>query len=103
MTLRLVSRTTGNPAKTLCTLSDPASFTSSGVQTFDANATCPALVPNTTYFAVIDRLPVDASTITLNTTNSSSEDAAARRAGQSGMTAISAPQASGKRPPTGPT
>ena len=75
VTLRLVSRTTGNPAKTLCTLSDPASFTSSGVQTFDANATCPTLVPNTTYFAVIDRLPVDASTITLNTTNSSSEDA----------------------------
>ena len=75
VTLRLVSRTTGNPVKTLCTLSDPASFTSSGVQTFDANATCPTLVPNTAYFAVIDRLPVDASTITLDTTNSSSEDA----------------------------
>ena len=75
VTLRLVSRTTGNPAKLLCTLSDPASFTSSGVQTFDANATCPTLVPNTAYFAVIDRLPVDASSITLNTTNSSSEDA----------------------------
>ena len=35
------------PGDALCTLSDPATFTSSGVQTFGAPGTCPTLAQPT--------------------------------------------------------
>ena len=64
----------GNPGNALCTLGDPATFTSSGVQAFDAPATCPTLAPSTTYFVVIDRVTVGPGAISLSITSSSAED-----------------------------
>ena len=68
----------GNPGSLLCTLTDPATFSGSGVNTFDAPTTdpCPTLAANKTYFAVIERV-ASATTpaITLNLTSSASEDA----------------------------
>ena len=69
----------GNPASSaLCTLTDPATFSTSGVQTFDAPTTdpCPTLAASTTYFAVIERVTTVASaTITLHRTGMAAEDA----------------------------
>ena len=63
----------GSPGSLLCTLTDPATFSGSGVQTFDAPTTdpCPTLAANKTYFAVIERV-ASATTpaITLNLTSS---------------------------------
>ena len=66
----------GDPGAALCTLTDPASFSASGVHTFDAPATdrCPTLAASTTYFAVIDRVRVTTDTISLKVTTSSNED-----------------------------
>ena len=69
-----------NPASSaLCTLTDPAMFSASGVNTFDAPATgteCPTLAASTTYFAVIERVTTVASaTITLHRTGMAAEDA----------------------------
>ena len=68
----------GNPGTALCTLTDPGTFSGSGVQTFDAPITdpCPTLAAGTTYFAVIERVTTDASaTITLHRTGMAAEDA----------------------------
>ena len=57
MTLNEVS--SDKPASSaLCTLTDPATFSGSGVQTFDAPTTdpCPTLTAGMTYFAVIERV-----------------------------------------------
>ena len=66
----------GDPGTALCTLTDPASFSASGVHTFDAPATdrCPTLAASTTYFAVIDRVQVTSDVISLEVTTSSNED-----------------------------
>ena len=75
MTLNEVS--SGKPGSALCTLTDPASFSGSGVQTFDAPTTdpCPTLLAGTTYFAVIDRVASSAmASISLSRTVSASED-----------------------------
>ena len=73
--------TGGAPGAVLCTLSDPGSFTASGVQTFDAPTTgteCPTLAARTTYFIVVDRVQVSAaSTINLYGTKSDEEDTGA--------------------------
>ena len=67
----------GDPGAALCTLSDPSSFTSGRVSTFDAPPAganqCPTLTANTTYFVVIDR-KVDLTDLKLRTTFSSHED-----------------------------
>ena len=76
VTLNEVS--SGNPGTALCTLTDPASFSGSGVQIFDAPTTdpCPTLLAGTTYFAVIERVTTVASaTITLHRTGMAAEDA----------------------------
>ena len=73
--------TGGAPGAVLCTLSDPGSFTASGVQTFEAPTTgteCPTLAARTTYFIVVDRVQVSAaSTINLHGTRSEEEDTGA--------------------------
>ena len=75
MTLNAVS--SGNPGAALCTLTDPATFSGSGVQTFDAPTTdpCPTLEASTTYFAVIERVMATGTpTISLSRTGNSGED-----------------------------
>ena len=60
LTVTLNADNNGNPGAALCTLSDPTSFTSAAVNTFDAPATgteqCPKLAASTTYFAVIKQV-----------------------------------------------
>ena len=64
----------GIPGGALCTLSDPQSFSASGVHTFDAPQTCPTLQPGTVYFAVIQRSTFNGGTISLTVTTDSGED-----------------------------
>ena len=67
----------GSPGNVLCTLSNPSTFSASGVHTFDAPTTgtaCPLLTQNKTYFAVIERANNNTDTISLNTTASTDED-----------------------------
>ena len=66
-----------NPDAALCTLTDPGSFSGSGVQTFDAPTTdpCETLEANKTYFAVVERVASTAtSTISLDVTAEDNED-----------------------------
>ena len=52
-TVTLNEDSSGDPGSALCTLADPATFSGSGVQTFDAPTTDrrPTLTASTTYFA----------------------------------------------------
>ena len=79
LTVTLNARSGGNPGSVLCTLTDPATFTVSGVQTFGAPATatgrCPVLAENTTYYVVVTRgTIVAADDIELKVTTASDED-----------------------------
>ncbi len=77
LTATLNEETSGDPGNVLCTLTDPTSFTSSGLHSFTAPTSgtqCPTLTANTTYFAVINRVTVTSDAITLQLTNSSGED-----------------------------
>ena len=78
LAVTLNAYSSGNPASSaLCTLTDPANFTGSGVQTFDAPTTdpCPTLAAGTPYFAVIERVATSATaTITLSRTAMAAED-----------------------------
>ena len=64
------------PGSGLCTLSDPATFAASSVNTFDAPTTdpCPALAASTTYFVVIERQHNDTDAISYKTTLLNAED-----------------------------
>ena len=80
LAVTLNADSSGNPASSaLCTLTDPATFSASGVQTFDApvmGTECPTLAAGTTYFAVIERvITVASATITLHRTVMAAEDA----------------------------
>ena len=77
LTATLNAETSGDPGNVLCTLTDPASFTSAGLHSFTAPTSgtqCPTLTANTTYFAVIERVTVTPDAVTLKLTNSSGED-----------------------------
>ena len=78
MVMTLNEESSDNPGNVLCTLTDPATFGGSGVQTFDAPTTdpCPTLTANKTYFAVIERVTTTATaTISLHRTGMAAEDA----------------------------
>ena len=65
-----------NPGDVICTLTDPASYVASSVNTYQAPAArCPTLTASTTYFFVLSRANDTTSTIQLDRTNSTSEDA----------------------------
>ena len=78
LTVTLNEVSGGDPGSVLCTLTDPATFTGAGVQTFDAPAAdpCPTLKARTTYFAVIERVvfPSPDTSISLQITTSGDED-----------------------------
>ncbi len=77
LTVTLAANNNGSPGNALCTLTDPPTFSSSGVQTFTAPTSgtpCPTLTASTTYFPVIEGSGTNANAITLNTTSSHSED-----------------------------
>ena len=65
-----------NPGDVICTLTDPASYVASSVNTYQAPAArCPTLTASTTYFFVLSRANDTTSTIQLDRTNSNSENA----------------------------
>ena len=80
LTLHLPDTTDdANPAATAeCTLTDPASFTASGVQTFGAPTAeddlCPTLEPETTYLVVLTTSTTSNPEVSLKYTASDSED-----------------------------
>ena len=77
LTATLNADSSGSPGSALCTLTDPTSFSASGLHTFDAPTTnpCPTLTANTTYYAVMERVThVFADTISLKETTSTNED-----------------------------
>ena len=67
------------PNSPLCTLTDPGTFSGSGVQTFDVPTTdpCPTLPPETLYFAVIERANNNTDAIIVDQTISAAEDSGA--------------------------
>ena len=77
LVMTLNADSSGDPGAALCTLTDPGTFSGSGVQTFAAPTTdqCPMLAAGTPYFAVVQRVANTAtSTIDLDITSSDSED-----------------------------
>ena len=77
LTVTLNEDSSGNPGSALCTLTNPATFSASGVHTFSApttGTTCATLAASTTYFAVIERTTVTVDEIALENSNSGSED-----------------------------
>ena len=66
------------PNSALCTLNDPPTFSSSGVQTFSAPTTgtdlCPTLAASTRYFVVVTRANTNAGTIYVDYTPNTSWD-----------------------------
>ena len=76
LAVKLTSNNRGSPGTTLCTLTDPSTFSSNALNTFDAPATCPTLARNTTYFALIERTTVTTN-IVLKATGSNNEDSGA--------------------------
>ena len=79
LVVTLNSEDSGSPGDALCTLTDPATFSTSGLHTFKAPTTasdlCPTLTPGTTYFAVVERVTFTADEIALLKTESSAEHA----------------------------
>ena len=69
------------PNSALCTLNDPPTFSSSGVQTFSAPTTgtdlCPTLAASTRYFVVVTRANTNAGTIYVDYTPNTSWDSGA--------------------------
>ena len=66
----------GDPGSLLCTLSDPATFTTAIPNTFDtptSGTMCPVLSKNTTYFVVVERAS-GTTTLSSSTTTSNAED-----------------------------
>ena len=79
LTVTLNANNSGDPGDALCTLTDPATFTASGVQGFDApssGTTCPTLTTSTTYFVVVTRTGF-VGTTDLETAAESAEDSGA--------------------------
>ena len=77
LTVTLNEASGGNPADTAeCTLTDPATFSASGLHTFDAPTTdpCSTLTASTTYFVVIERANSDTSAISFDFTIFNTED-----------------------------
>ena len=76
LTVTLNAASGANPGSALCTLTDPATFSASSVNTFDAPTTdpCPTLTAGTTYFVVIERANNNTNTISYKTTILNAED-----------------------------
>ena len=55
LTVTLNKNSSGEPGDALCTLSDPDTFSGSGVHAFGVPATCPTLEAGTAYFVVVER------------------------------------------------
>ncbi|WP_419554640.1 Calx-beta domain-containing protein [Candidatus Poriferisodalis sp.] len=74
LTVTLNANSSGSPGAALCTLSDPDTFSGSGVHTFVVPATCPTLAAGTAYFVVVERSGFFGA-VTFNSTSANNEDA----------------------------
>ena len=73
LTVTLNEESSSNPGDALCTLSDPATFSASGLHTFSVPTTgtlCPELAPSTNYLVVITRANNNTSDISVDVTSS---------------------------------
>ena len=79
LTVTLREENGDNPSTTLCTLTNPPIFASSGLHTFSAPTTgtnlCPTLDMNTTYFVVVTRVNATSSAIELSQSAGNDTDA----------------------------
>ena len=78
LTVTLNEESSGSPGDALCTLSDPGSFSASGLHAFSAPTTgtpCPELAPETTYFVVLSRANSNADAIKWAVTATLGQDA----------------------------
>ena len=78
LTVTLNANNSGDPGDALCTLTDPATFTASGVNAFGApssGTTCPTLAASATYFVVATW--AGTGSVTIGATDSDSEDSGA--------------------------
>ena len=75
--MTLNANNNGNPGDVLCTLTNPASFTSEAVHVFNAPTTgCPTIAASIAYFVVIERVNSTSHAIRLDFTTSTDEDSA---------------------------
>ena len=78
LTVTLNANSSGNPGSVLCTLSDPTSFSSNAVNTFDAPTTgtnqCPTLATSTTYFVVVEEVVAGGTVLSWSITIANDED-----------------------------
>ncbi len=77
LTVTLNADDSGDPGDALCTLTDPATFSASGVHTFDApssGTTCPTLAASTTYFVVVTLVNSAGTSVMVETLLGGSED-----------------------------
>ena len=79
ITATLNENTAGNPGSALCTLTDPPTFSASGLHTFTiprpTTDTCPTLSASTIYFIVLSRANVVTNDIRLSATTTTGTDA----------------------------
>ena len=78
LTAKIMKDDSGTPGDALCTLSDPATFTSSGIQTFAAptsGARCTVLSANTDYWIFVERANTTTDAISTGITLADDEDA----------------------------
>ena len=78
LTATLNADSSGLPGTVLCTLTDPATFTASGIQAFDVpttGTTCPVLAASTKYFVVIERANNNTDAISVSATSPDPDDA----------------------------
>ena len=76
LTVTLNEASGSTPGSALCTLSNPATFSASSVNAFDAPITdpCPKLAAGTTYYVVIERANNNTNAISYKTTILDAED-----------------------------
>ena len=68
LTVTLNADSSGAPGSVLCTLTDPGTYDSSAINTYDASS-CPTLAASTTYFVVLSRANANTYGISLRFTN----------------------------------
>ncbi len=78
VTVTLHAGGSADPGTLLCTLLNPRSIQSNAVATFTAKGNCSTLMPNTTYFVVVERHTVTSTNIITAATPSDGEDSGSR-------------------------
>ena len=73
LTATINKASSSNPGDVVCTLGHPGTYVTAAVNTYDASS-CPTLDAGTDYFFVLTRTIFDTNVISIDVTNSTSED-----------------------------